>query len=158
MFIDYYKILEIEFGVSLDDIKKGYKKQAIKWHPDKNPNTNAKGQMQLINEAYLILKDIEARERYDVTFLRYYKFKDTFYKNELFSDSKSSQEFKINDDIIIKWMNSAKKQAEHLAAETIENFKIGTKAAGKEILERSTGFLIIAVLFSIMFLGIKSCS
>ena len=75
--VDYYKILEIEKNSNSKEIKSAFRRQAIKWHPDKNPNIDVNGKMQLINEAYLILKDVEARKHYD---LEYDKFKA--YKNE----------------------------------------------------------------------------
>lgn len=65
MFKDYYKILEIPFEANALDIKDAYRKQALKWHPDKHPNMDVKSIMQDINEAYAILKDPAKRARYD---------------------------------------------------------------------------------------------
>ena len=50
---DYYKILGVEKGASEDEIKKAYRKMAMKFHPDKNPGNNEfVGKFQKINEAY----------------------------------------------------------------------------------------------------------
>jgi molecular chaperone DnaJ len=63
---DYYEILGIERGASLDDIKKAYRKLALKYHPDKNPgNTQAEEKFKEAAEAYGVLSDEEKRARYD---------------------------------------------------------------------------------------------
>ena len=50
---DYYKILEVDRGASQDDIKKSYRKLAMKWHPDKNKNKQqATEKFQRISFAY----------------------------------------------------------------------------------------------------------
>ena len=74
MFVDYYAILEIEASASAEEVKSAFKKQALKWHPDRNSNIDTTKRMQQINEAYLILKDSEARTRYDVEYNIYLKF------------------------------------------------------------------------------------
>uniref|UniRef100_A0A9J8A2N6 GIPC PDZ domain containing family, member 2 n=1 Tax=Cyprinus carpio carpio TaxID=630221 RepID=A0A9J8A2N6_CYPCA len=62
---DYYKILGIAKGASDDDIKKAYRKQALKWHPDKNKTANAEEKFKEVAEAYDVLSDPKKREIYD---------------------------------------------------------------------------------------------
>ena len=63
---DYYKILGVDKKASQDEIKKAYRKLAIKYHPDKNPgNKEAENQFKLINEANEVLSDPEKRKKYD---------------------------------------------------------------------------------------------
>lgn len=62
---DYYKILEINKDASSDEIKKAYRKLALKYHPDHNKNPDASEKFKSINEAYEILSDQEKRKIYD---------------------------------------------------------------------------------------------
>ena len=63
---DYYKALEIEKGASADDIKKAFRKLAVKYHPDRNPdNKGAEDKFKEINEAYAVLSDPEKKQQYD---------------------------------------------------------------------------------------------
>ncbi|KAJ7380223.1 DnaJ sub B member 2 [Desmophyllum pertusum] len=64
---DYYKILEVPKSASEQDIKKAYRKLALKWHPDKNPinKEEAEENFKLISEAYDVLSDNEKRKIYD---------------------------------------------------------------------------------------------
>lgn len=66
---NYYEVLEIEKNASEDDIKKAYKKLALKWHPDKNPNNReeAEEKFKAVAEAYSILSDSEKKRMYDST-------------------------------------------------------------------------------------------
>ena len=65
-FRDYYKILGLKKGASQEEIKKAYKKLAVKYHPDKNPdNKAAEEKFKEINEAYTVLSDAEKRKKYD---------------------------------------------------------------------------------------------
>ena len=63
---DYYKDLGLEKGASDDQIKRAYRKLAMKYHPDKNQgNKEAEEKFKQINEAYQVLSDPEKKARYD---------------------------------------------------------------------------------------------
>lgn len=67
MGVDYYKILQVERNAKDDDLKKAYRKLAMKWHPDKNPNNKkeAEAKFKQISEAYDVLSDPQKRAVYD---------------------------------------------------------------------------------------------
>lgn len=54
MGLDYYNILKVNRNATEDDLKKSYRRLAMKWHPDKNPNTKteAEAKFKQISEAY----------------------------------------------------------------------------------------------------------
>jgi curved DNA-binding protein len=62
---DYYKILGVDRNADAAAIKKAYRKQARKFHPDVNKETSAEENFKQVNEAYEVLKDPEKRKAYD---------------------------------------------------------------------------------------------
>lgn len=171
MFVDYYSILEIDENASLQEIKTAFRKQAIKWHPDRNPNKDTTIQMQLINEAYLVLKDEEARNRFNI---EYQKFKVFQQKHESRTEQNEHpneqakektfeySEYEMQDTILKQWMSNAKRQAVDLAKQTIKDFEgvisvaaiEGGKAAGWTVIFQIAlvGLMLITFSFS------KSCN
>lgn len=56
---DYYELLGAQRGASADELKKAYRKMAMKYHPDKNPgDKEAEHKFKEINEAYDVLRDV----------------------------------------------------------------------------------------------------
>lgn len=63
---DYYQILGISKNATAEEIKKAYRKKALQFHPDKNPdNKNAEAQFKQVSEAYEVLSDQNKRQMYD---------------------------------------------------------------------------------------------
>ncbi|MEM1367000.1 MAG: J domain-containing protein [Cyanobacteria bacterium P01_H01_bin.15] len=72
-FKDYYQILGVDKSASADEIKKRFRKLALKYHPDKNPGDKAaEAHFKEISEAYEVLSDEEKRRKYD-QFGKYWK-------------------------------------------------------------------------------------
>ncbi len=64
---DYYKVLKVSENDDETVIKKAYKEEVKKYHPDNNPSDEAKEKMQEASEAYSILGDSDKRKEYDLT-------------------------------------------------------------------------------------------
>eukprot|EP01064_Diplonema_japonicum_P025554 TRINITY_DN36990_c0_g1_i1.p1 TRINITY_DN36990_c0_g1~~TRINITY_DN36990_c0_g1_i1.p1 ORF type:complete len:228 (+),score=27.43 TRINITY_DN36990_c0_g1_i1:45-728(+) len=64
---DYYGILEISRGASQEEIRRAYKRLAVRWHPDKNPQQRdyAESRFKAVAEAYETLGDPQKRRNYD---------------------------------------------------------------------------------------------
>ena len=168
MFIDYYVILDISENASLDEIKSAFKRQALKWHPDKNIGLDTTNRMQEINEAYLILKDIEARERYNLEYQKFKNYKMQEQSEEYQNNRRNTKErtyryssYNFDDDILNKWMNNARTQAIDLAKQTIEDFKgmvlLGTKEAAKGAGTQFVYQIIAGIILLLIFAITKNC-
>ncbi|XVJ67174.1 MAG: DnaJ domain-containing protein [Lacibacter sp.] len=187
MFVDYYAILEIDETASLEEIKLAFRQQAIKWHPDRNPNKDTTRIMQLINEAYLILKDTDARNRYDREYQFFKGFKTTTAPKEEHREKQQEEakqrkpaeetkkpqpepepepkfeyaEYSTKDDVLKRWMDNAKRQAVELAKQTIKDFAgmvaVGAKEGAKAAGQMLVFQIAIGLLFLLIFGLSKSC-
>ncbi len=177
MFKDYYILLEVSQSAKDDEIKKAFREQAIKWHPDRNQGSDTTLHMQEINEAYLILKDKEARARYDVEYNKFKHYQVQKRQSEKKHEKSNKedwqkqqqkqqqsrheyayQDYKVEDDLLAKWMENAKKQAVELAIQTIKDFKGVTKAAANGCVNGIIQLVIWVFVINIIFLLFRACN
>jgi DnaJ-class molecular chaperone len=154
---NYYVILKIDQNASKSEIKRAFRVQAQKWHPDRNISPDASQKMQLINEAYLILGDDEARTRYD----QVYKAEngvDDYHFSGTTKDYSHNSDIASIDDILNEWIAKAKVQAKSMAKESLDDllgiskaaFRAGVSATFKAAIRYI--FLLVIFIVSLMLL------
>ncbi|TET93392.1 MAG: J domain-containing protein [Desulfobacteraceae bacterium] len=90
---DYYKILGLNKSTSPEDIKKAYRKLAMKYHPDRNKsNKAAEEKFKEISEAYAVLSDSEKKKQYDMFGAE--GFQQRYSQDDIFSNFDFSNIFK----------------------------------------------------------------
>jgi molecular chaperone DnaJ len=97
---DYYEILGVDKNASKTDIKKAYRKLALKYHPDKNPNKDAEEKFKDISEAYAVLYDDEKKKLYDMyghAGINQQFSQEDIFRGADFGDIFSGFDFNIND-------------------------------------------------------------
>lgn len=137
MIPNYYSILGVPHTSTKKEIKKAYRKLALKTHPDQNKRSDAKEKFIEINEAYLILSDTDARKRYDIEYLRCY------HKESNNTDSNFRGGFR--DENLNNWAENAKRQAKKYANMSFNKFSRLVRDITSE-----TSFQILNICFSIV--------
>jgi len=164
VFKDYYTILRLDIGASESEIRVAFKQQALRWHPDKNKGFDTTTKMQEINEAYLILKDKEARIRYDAQYRLFNQKTNTEYPSAKVNDpyqKKNSTDFENSDEVLKKWMDNAQRQSVDLAQQLIVELRgAGKRAligAGEGFVSAAKFYAVIGGAFLTFILLAKSC-
>jgi hypothetical protein len=142
MFKDYYKILGVALNATQEEIKKAYRSQSMRWHPDKNPGVDTTEQMQDINEAYNILKDSATRARYDAEYARF----------------NSEPEYDIKDEALKQDIKEARKAAEDYVHEFYASLKKDAKKAARGAWDEAKGFVIVGLIMSFIALMVTTCN
>ncbi len=170
MFKDYYVILDIPANTTKAEIKPAYKRQAIKWHPDKNHGADTTQKMQEINEAYLILNDDEARMQYD----REYPLFSTFQKEqeskkkektnyEQRSSKKNRQRakeeysnFQFDNEQLKQWMENARKQAIRNVHDMVIEFRESSVLGFGTFFKTGVMAIVVSLIYFIIAQILKS--
>ena len=137
---DYYETLGVNKVASLDEIKKIYKKLALKYHPDRNKESGAEDKFKEISEAYAVLSDKEKRNIYDQVghsgFDQRYSQEDIF---RGFNFENIFREFGFEDDFSggnifdMFFGNRRRKKARDLRYDLTLNFEEAAFGAKKKI-------------------------
>lgn len=109
---DYYKTLGVDKTAGADEIKKAFRKLAVKYHPDRNQgDAGAEGKFKEINEAYAVLSDSEKRKQYDTfgstDFHRQYSQEDIFKGFDFSGTFKDMGMGEGNEDILSRLFGGA---------------------------------------------------
>jgi curved DNA-binding protein CbpA len=145
MIKDHYKTLDIPKESSLEMIKKAYRNLALKWHPDINKGADAHEKFIEINEAYLILSDIEAKQKYDYEYDNYIKATENDFESEESNRSQTYEYSTYLDSNLNNWSKTARKQAEKYASMSFKEFSNLMKQVIKETSVQGFTAIIYAI-------------
>lgn len=159
MFVNYYNVLDVPETASKQEITKAYRRAAMKWHPDVNKSKDATERMTLINEAYCILRDSEARARFDDELAKYRKKKvveeQRYSKNSSSEDSFDST-YEFEDKTLEDWILRTRKKATQLAKESLNDLIGITGTATKEFAYGCGSTFLFVIAFSLIALFLLS--
>ena len=172
MFKDYYVILDIVYPSDAQGIKSAYRKQSLKWHPDRNRGRNTEEEMKAVNEAYSILGNPMSKERYD---REYQVFKQSqrgqekrYYQNEEKSRRQNYSEYahqtrweynyNVEDETLKQDIKNARKSAEEYVQEFFASLKSDSQKAARGAWEEMWPYLFGGIAMSILVFCVQTCS
>lgn len=124
MFPNYYQRLGLSRQASKEEIKKAYRKLALQFHPDRNKSPDAHEKFIAINEAYLILYDDEARQKYNIEYDFHFGKKSDFKKEQTEKEEFKQKPYEENfeDADLNDWSTKARKQGAEYAKMAFDDF------------------------------------
>lgn len=173
MFVDYYEVLHVSQGALSDEIKAAYRRESIKWHPDKNTNIDTTLQMQRVNEAYAILKDPEKRQRYDYEYNRFKQTKHTHSSSQTshpditYRKPEQKQkttnnfwtyDYEVYDEKVKEDIHNAREYAKKLVDEFMSSLKQSAKDAAQGAWSEIKPYLIVILVMMALGLLFLLCS
>ena len=158
MFKDYYAILDIALDSDSLTIKKAYRMMSIRWHPDKNPNTDTTQQMIDVNEAYAILSDSNKRHLYDI---EYRKFKQKYSTHKSTYSGNNSQnnsyDYNVENKDLEDIINDANQQARKYVSQLLGLIRSDLKKAGSGAIENMKSLVLGYIILTIIVMFILAC-
>jgi DnaJ-class molecular chaperone len=149
MIPNYYKILGITSDSKKDEIKKAFRKLALEFHPDKNKRADAHERFISINEAYLILYDDEAREKYDREYFIFFELikdsKQSSENNETQNKQNQETNNRFKDEVLNNWVKNAREQADRYAKMAFKEFYKLFKSFFKELIFQISNVILIII-------------
>lgn len=164
MFKDYYAILEISFPSDEKEIKAAYRKQSLKWHPDRNPGKNTEEEMKSVNEAYTILSKPDLKRKYDAEYTVFRKQKRanqniTYTRNtERTYNKQWEYAYDVKDENLKNDINNARKSSEEYVKAFMASLKTDAKSAAKGALKGAMPYIISGVILLVFTLFVQMCS
>lgn len=161
MIKNYYKILDVSFNASKEDIKKAFRKLAVFWHPDRNSNPIAIKKMQELNEAYEILSNPVKKETYDKIYKELYLINTEITISQKTSNQKSTEEkFKEKEKEVSQKFNQEIEQLNNwiknikFSLSSFDKFLNMTIAKADKPIENFMYYLpyVLAVIFIILII------
>lgn len=150
MIPNYYQVLGVTKTATKDEIKKAFRMLAFKLHPDHNDSPDANERFIEINEAYLILTDTDAKNKYDREYNAYYGPNATHADHTEFEEADYDNPYEDND--LNQWAKNAREQGKKHAMMSFSEFLslLGTvaKETGLHLGNSILLFIAIAMIIS----------
>ncbi len=123
MFPNYYKRLGLNKIASKEDIKKAFRQLALQYHPDRNKSPDAEQIFIEVNEAYLILYDVDARQKYDKEYEYHFKEEHVSQEGPSYQQEAAQNNSSVFDDSELNnWAKNAREQGNEYAKMTFDEF------------------------------------
>ena len=169
MFKDYYAILEISFPSDEKEIKAAYRKQSLRWHPDRNSDRNTEEEMKAVNEAYAILSKPDLKEKYDIEYGIFRKQEtekqQAAYKRNTEQTYGNPSNYKqweyaydVKDETLKTDIHNARKSAEEYVKAFMSSLKTDAKSAAKGALSGALPYILGGIISLLLIPLVQMCS
>lgn len=143
----------MSFGASPEQIHSAYRREAIKWHPDKHPDQDTMERMKEINEAFSMLSNSETKIRYDREYSLYYKTTPSTSKQQYSETEEDIHDTKLRNDI-----KDAREKAKRSVEELLKAIRQDSNRAAKGAWNEAKSFIFATIFVSFISALIGLCS